>query len=140
MTTEHPEDRSVADLIRELRDETMMLMRQEIALAKTETSEKVSRVTRNLAYLGTGGLVLYAGLIFILLALTAIVGIGLAAAGVSDAVNVWLAPLIVGVVVGIVGYGFVQKAISTLRHESIVPEKTVRSLKEDKEWAQERLR
>ena len=36
------ENRSLTELIKELRDESSHLLRQEVALAKTEMSEKVS--------------------------------------------------------------------------------------------------
>src|SRR4051812_1482484 len=58
----------IADLLREFREETMTLAKQEIALAKAEMKEKTSIVTRNTAYMVAGGLIAYAGLIFLLIA------------------------------------------------------------------------
>jgi hypothetical protein len=60
--------RSMVELLKELRDETVTLMRQEVALAKVELSEKAVRYGRNIAYLAIGGLILYAGLLFLLAA------------------------------------------------------------------------
>ena len=132
-------DHSFATLIRELRDETTTLLRQEVALAKTELSEKASLVGRNSIYLAVGGLVAYAGLIFILHSLVGLLLVGLLRAGLSEGVATWLAPGIVGLVVAGVGYALVQKAKSTLSRESLAPEKTIQSLKEDKQWTQEKF-
>lgn len=131
-------DRSIGELLRELRDESGTLLRQEVALAKAELSEKAAVAGRNAAYIGAGGAVAYAGLLFVLLALTAGLYLMLNAAGV-EVHGAWIAPLIVGVLVGIAGYGMIQKGISTLKSQSLVPEKTTQSLQEDKQWLQDKM-
>jgi len=132
-------DRSVADLFRELREETTTLLKQEVTLAKTEMTEKAARVGRNAAYLAIGGLVAYSGLIFILVALSALTILGLERAGLDPDIARWLGPALVGIIIGIVGYALIHKAIETLSRESLAPEKTIQSLKEDKQWTQEKL-
>jgi hypothetical protein len=127
---------SIPDLIKELRDEALLLVRQEVALAKTEMSEKIGRTLRNTAYMIAGALVAFLGLVFILQAVTALTGVGLKAAGVAPEQCLWLAPLIVGVVVAVIGTIFVTKGIATLKNETLVPEKTIDSLKGDKAWIQ----
>ena len=127
---------SVADLIKELRDEALLLVRQEVALAKTEMSEKIGRTLRNTAYALAGALVAFLGLVFVLQAVTALVGVGLRSAGLAPEQCLWLAPLIVGVVVAVIGTTLVTKGIATLKKESLVPEKTIDSLKGDKAWIQ----
>jgi hypothetical protein len=134
------DSRSLADLLRQLRNEMTALLRQEVALAKTETTEKASRVARNGAYLAIGGLVAYAGVILLLVAATAGLYVGLVAAGLTNATSGWLAPLIVGAIVAVIGYALVQKALSTLRRESMVPERTVHSLQRDQQWAKEKVK
>jgi hypothetical protein len=131
---------SIADLIKDLRDEALSLVRQEVALAKTEMSEKLVRTVRNTAYAIAGALVAFLGLVFILQAVTALTGIGLRAAGMSAEQCLWVAPLIVGVVVAVIGATLVTKGIATLKNESLVPEKTIDSLKGDKAWIQSKAR
>ena len=131
--------RSIPALLRELRDETTVLLRQEVALAKTEISEKAARAGRNTAYLAAGGLVAYAGALFLLLAATAGLLIALEAMGLDREITLWLAPLIVGGIVALVGYGLVQKGITALKHESFVPEKTKESVQENKQWLQDKM-
>jgi len=130
---------SIADLLRELRNETTTLFRQEVQLAKTEMTDKAQRVGRNLAYLAVGGLVAYLGAAFLLVGLMYLIHWGLTAAGVEEVVSAWISALAIGIIVGAIGYALVQKAISTLKHESVMPEETVRSLQENRQWAQQKL-
>jgi hypothetical protein len=137
--TTYSEDRSLTDLVRELRDDTTTLLKQEVALAKTELTEKASVVGKNAIYLAVGGLVAYSGLLFILLAVSALIMAGLENAGLSENVARWLGLAIVGLVMGVAGYALISKAKQTLSRESLAPEKTIQSLKEDKQWTQEKL-
>jgi xanthine/uracil permease len=133
-------DHTLSGLVRELRDETTTLIQQEVALAKTEMAEKASKFSRNAAYLAVGGLVAYAGFMFILLTLMRLITLGLLAAGLSEGVVAWLSPAIIGLIVAGIGYALVQKAINTFSREPLVPEKTIQSLKEDKQWTQDKFR
>lgn len=129
---------SLGSLLKELRDETTLLVRQEVALARTEMSEKFSKLSRNAGYLGAGALVAYSGLTFLLLALTAGIYVAFDAAG-WDLHGLWLAPLIVGVIVSLAGLAMVVKGKNTLQATSPVPERTVETMKENKEWVRERV-
>ena len=62
-------DSNLADLLRQLRDDTTSLVREEVALARTEVGEKLSRTARNTAYLLVGGLVASSALLLVLMAL-----------------------------------------------------------------------
>lgn len=127
------EKRSLGELVKELRDEARTLFRQEVALAKTEMSEKASKTGKSAGSIAAGGAVLFAGLIFILLAATWGLNLVLVAIGL-EAQSLWLAPLIVGLLTTAIGYGMVKKGTNSIKHESIVPKKTVGTLKEDKAW------
>ncbi|MDV6030402.1 MAG: phage holin family protein [Phycisphaera sp. RhM] len=133
--SDNNDPRSLSDLIKELRDESVALVREEVALAKTEMSEKASVVGRNSALLIVGGAVAHLGLIFLLLAVSygLYVAIGLAGLPIHA---LWIAPLIVGLVVGGIGLAMFAKAKQTLANFSPVPERTKQSLKEDKQWLQ----
>jgi len=125
---------SIGDLLKSLRDETTTLVRQEIALAKTEMNEKAAKAARNAGYMGAGGVLAHAGVFVLLLGLSALLYWGLVEAGLSHYVSGFLAPLIVGAVVAVIGYALIQKAISAFKHETLVPEQTVDSLKENQQW------
>lgn len=132
-------DRSIGSLFKELRDEMTTLLRQEVALAKTEIGEKVSKASRNTTYIAIGGALCFAGLMFLLVGLSALLYVGLVYAGLSHYLAGWLAPVITGALVALIGYVVLQKGISTLKHMSMTPEKTVDSLKEDKQWLQNQV-
>jgi putative Mn2+ efflux pump MntP len=132
------EERSLGQILRELRDETSDLLRKEVTLAKVEMSEKASRVGTNLGSVAMGGAVAFAGA----LALLAAVVFGLTSLlekFMSPGVATWLAPLLVGIVLAFVGYGMIQKALAALKQESIAPTQTTESLKENKEWLKARM-
>ncbi len=130
--------RSLADLIRELRDEGTLLLRQEVALAKTEIAEKVGRMARNIGYIIAGGAICHLGLILLLFAASE--GLKLALLGTDLGVHAtWLAPLIVGGLIGLVGALLIFKAIKTLSHTSLSPDRTIQSIKEDKQWVKAKV-
>ena len=133
------ETRTVGALLRELLNEARYLFRQELNLAKTEASEKASVLGRNVAFIAAGGLVAFAGALLILVALSVLAAWGLRSAGLSPETAMWLGPLLVGLVVAVIGYVLVNKGLKTLKNGSLKPERTIRSLKEDKQWTQQRL-
>jgi Putative Actinobacterial Holin-X, holin superfamily III len=125
------EDRSLGELLGDLARDTGTLVRQEVQLAKTEMTQKASRVARDAGVLVAGGLVAYAGFLALLAALI----LGLIAAGI----DAWLAALLVGAVVAIVGAVLVQRGLSALKREELAPRQTVETLKEDARWAKEQV-
>ncbi len=122
------DDRSIAQLIKELRNESTALLQQEVQLVKTEMSEKGSRLLRNCGYLMAGVLVVLLGAIFLLRAISEGISVALADAGLPATAQ-WLGPLIVGMVVSVIGVVLAQKAMSTLKDTSLVPKKTLSTLK-----------
>jgi xanthine/uracil permease len=132
------EERSIGQLLKDLRDDTTTLLRQEVELAKAEMTEKASRAGRNVGALAVGGAVAFLGAI----ALLAFVVTGLTSLFsqfMSPGIAVWLAPLIVGVVLALVGYSMIKKALETLKRESVAPTKTTQSLQENKEWLKSKV-
>lgn len=132
------DDRSLGQILKELTHETSLLLRQEVDLAKTEMSEKASRVGTNLGEVAVGGAVAFLGAIALLMAV--IYGLGAILNNfVSPDTASWLAPLIVGAILAGVGYSLMKKALATLKQESIAPQKTTQSLQENKEWLKEKI-
>ncbi len=129
--TEVKEHRSLGQLFTDLMNEARTLLRQEVRLAKTELTEKASRVGKDLTSLAVGGAIANAGLLAIVAA---------AVMGLAHVVPAWLAALIVGLVVGGIGFGMIQQGRKNLTQEDLTPRKTVKSLEEDKQWVKEQLR
>jgi fucose 4-O-acetylase-like acetyltransferase len=126
--------RSISDLFKDLRDESSRLVRQEVALAKTELSEKAAVFGRNAGYMGVGSALAHAALILLLFGLAAALYHLFVEMDMSNMLAGWLAPLIVGGITAAIGYALIQKAINAFKNESLVPEKTVDSLKENQQW------
>lgn len=127
---------SVAHLLKELGDESRLLVRQEIALAKAEMSEKLKSALRHLMVIGAGGVVLVVAALLFFTALTTGL-VSLLDAVMPLDIAVWLAPLLLGVTLAIIGFAMVKKGSSELGDDTLVPHKTIDSLKEDKEWIKE---
>jgi hypothetical protein len=133
------EQSSIVDLLKNLRDDTTTLVRDEISLAKTEISEKIASTSRNVGYLAGGALVAYAALIIILQGISLLLRDLFISAGMNPASASLLGFLIVGAVVGVVGALLIVKALNTLKKEPLSPTKTAETLKEDKEWVQSKV-
>ena len=130
---------NIADLIRKLRDDTISLVSEEVALAKTEVSEKLTRTGRNLGYLAIGALIASSALTLLLMSFGYLLGELFVRRNYDPGMAAFLGFLIVGILVGAISASLLAKAITSLRADSIKPEKTVRSLQEDKQWAQSKL-
>ncbi len=119
------DDRSLGELFSDLSREMSALVRQEVALAKTEMTEKVSAVGKNAALLAVGGVLLVTAL----LTLVATCVIALA-----NAMPWWLAALIVTIIVAIIGGVLAWMGVENLKKMSVAPTQTVETIKEDATW------
>jgi MFS family permease len=126
------EDRPIGDLVRQLSDQTTMLVRQEIELAKAEMTAKGKQLGAGAGLFGGAGVLgLYA-----VGAITACLILAL-----STAVAGWLAALIVGVVyAAIAGVLALIGKKKTQAGAPPVPERAISSTKEDVEWAKTRAK
>ena len=119
------EERSFGDLFSELAAETGTLVRQEVALAQTELTQKATIVGKNVGFLVVGGAVGYAALLAVLAALII---------GLANFIPAWASALIVGIVVGVVAFLLISSALKSLKETELTPLETFKSLKEDAEW------
>jgi hypothetical protein len=134
-----PSPVALTTLLRELRDETTTLLRQEVALAKAELHQSGSQLTRNALKLAVGGSVAYAGLIVLLIGLGHLLGRWLVRLNVDAEVAEWLAPVILGFVVVSVGGLLVFQARNAIARGNLVPRRTLESLRTTKTWAETKL-
>jgi H+/gluconate symporter-like permease len=136
-TTTQPN--SIPGLLRELRDEATTLVQQQVALAKVELKENVSRLGGHLAKIAVGGVVTFVGAIVLLIGIGHLLGVLLEAAGFREATAQWLGLVIVGLIVAVIGWVLLSKARKALASESIAPRQTIETLKADRHWAQNKL-
>lgn len=128
----HTDDRSLKDLLADLTESITTLFRQEIQLARAETSEKLTQVGVAIGAIAGGAILALAALIVLLQALV----IGLTEAGVPAG---W-ASLIVGVVVAVIAYVLIHKGTNDLKASNLTPSRTVDSLKRDAQVVKEQAR
>ncbi len=126
------DDRSLGELFADLAKESSVLVRQEVALARAELTQKAGQVGRDVGFLAVGGLVLYAGLLAIIAAIIILLG--------TLGLPWWLSALLVGLIVAGAGYFLVQRGMKALKRENLAPRQTIETLKEDAEWAKEQVR
>ncbi len=125
------ENRPLGDLFSDLATEMSNLVRQEVALAKLEVSQKAKYVGKNVGYLVIGGAVAYAALLAIIAAIIMLL---------AKALPHWGAALIVGAVVGGIGWLLIGKAMMALQQTDLTPRETVETLKEDATWMKEQIK
>src|SRR5690348_15912207 len=100
------DDRTLGELFAELSNVSSRLVRQEIALAKRELSDKVSHAGKDVAMIAAGALVAYAGFVILL---------GFAVIALYILLHHWwLSALIVALVVLGVGYFLIPNGLSNL--------------------------
>jgi uncharacterized membrane protein len=124
------QERSIGELFGQLSQDMTLLVRQEVQLARTEMSEKLSRLATNLISVGAGGFVAYLG------------GLALVAAvilALRDLANISLAvsALIVGAILAVIGWVMLQRGLKEMKRVDLAPRRTVETLKDDVQWAKE---
>lgn len=139
MTSESGSPPSLPALLRDLRDETTTLLRQELQLAKAELKENASHMARDAAQIAIGGAVGYAGLIVLLIGLGLLISWLLTRAGMAPDVARWLSIGGVGVIVGGIGLGMVARAKHAMTNDDLAPKQTLATMRENKDWAQSKL-
>jgi hypothetical protein len=125
-----PSEQSVAELVKQLSDQTTRLAQQEVALAKAELQVKGKRMGIGAGMFGGAGVFGF----YALGALTAAAILGL-----SKAVTGWLSALIVAVALGaIAGLMALQGKSKVQQATPPIPEQASESVKEDVQWAKSR--
>lgn len=125
------ENRPLGDLFGDLATDMSNLVRQEVTLAKVEITQKAKYVGRNVGYLVIGGAVAYAALLAIIAAIIMLL---------ATVVPGWGSALIVGAVVGGIGWMLIGKAMAALQQADLTPHETVETLKEDATWMKEQIK
>ena len=123
------EERSFGELLGELSEDVSTLMRQEVRLARAEMSRTLSRATTDAVNLGAGALVALAGGLTVVAALV----LGLIALGLAA----WVSALIIGALLGVIGYVMLRNGLQDLKRVDPTPHRTVETLRDDLQWVKE---
>ena len=125
------ENKPLGDLFGDLAGEVSELVRKEVALAKLEIGQKAKHVGKNVGYLVVGGAVAYAAMLAVLAGVIMLL---------DKVMPNWGAALVVGVVVGIIGWLLIGKARAALEATDMTPQQTVETLKEDAAWVKQQIK
>jgi hypothetical protein len=115
---------STPGLIRRLVTDVTTLFAQEVALLKAETTQSIGDLKAATVSIAMGGAVAFVGVFFLLLS---------AVYGLSNVVEPWLAALIVGGVVTLIGLIMLATGRRKMEPASLAPHRTAASLAKDTE-------
>ena len=121
-STEARDYESTPGLLRRLVSDVSTLFAQELALLKAETTESIADLKAATVSIATGGAVAFMGVFFLLLA---------AVYGLSNVVDPWLAALIVGGVVTLIGVIMLVTGSKKLEPRAVAPSRTADALRKD---------
>ena len=131
MIQQNKDERAIGELLGDLYRDAERMVRLEVEFAKTEVTQKATRVGKNAGFLVAGAIVAYTGVLAILAGIIALLGL---------VIPVWISALIIGILVAGAGAFLAWKGLQTLRQESVSPQRTIDTLKEDQEWMRDQSR
>lgn len=121
------EPESTMGLVRKLIDELSTLVRGELALARAELREAFASAKTGAVALAAAGVVLFAA--FLVLLSSAVLAL-------AQVLPAWAAALIVGLIVGAIGYLMLRAGQKKLSPSVLEPTRTQESLRRDKDLFQ----
>jgi uncharacterized membrane protein YqjE len=125
--------RSIGQLIKELADGGVALVRQEAALARVEVTEAAKGMGLGTAMVAGGGVLALLGVLCLFAGVIMLAG----DQWLRD--RYWLSALIVTLLAGAAAAFFLKRGAAALSPKVLAPEATVATLKEDKEWLKRQL-
>jgi hypothetical protein len=126
--------RGIGGLLRDLADGGAALLRQELRLARTEIAAIVKAVGVGTAFTASGAVLALLG------AFALFTGIILLAGDQWLRDRYWLAALIGTVIAGAIAAWMARRGAAHLSPRRLLPDETVATLKEDKEWLKRQLK
>jgi xanthine/uracil permease len=119
---EAKDTRSIPEIVSALTDDLANLVRKESELVRTEVTEKLHQTTRAGMMLAIGGALLIGAFLVLLQALV------LALSKFMD--PLW-ASLVVGVVVGLIGFMLIRSGTHKVKPAELMPERSSRQIQKD---------
>jgi xanthine/uracil permease len=126
------DERSLGELFGDLSRQLSTLIRQEIALARAEMTARAGSAGRGAAMVGIGGVVAYAGFLAIVAAAVLLF--------IEAGITPWLAALIVGIVVAVIGAALATRGRQEIARTSLAPQRTIETIRDDAAMAKESLK
>ena len=120
--------RSVGQLLKELADGGVSLVRQEAALARVELADAAKGVGLGTAMVAGGGVLALLGVLCLFAGIIMLAG----DQWLRD--RYWLAALLVTVIAAVAAAVFAKRGLAVLSPGHLAPRQTLATLQEDKEW------
>jgi hypothetical protein len=127
---ESRDNRSIAQLIRDLLSQISDVTRKEMALARAEISDAMSGVKSGLAQALIGAILAIPGLTILL---------GAIAIGLSARMELWLAAILVGGVTLLLAGALLMIGLQNMKLSNLEPKRTERSIRADTKLIRERF-
>jgi uncharacterized membrane protein YqjE len=127
------DQRSVGALVSDVITGVTTLVRQELRLAQAEGTEKLSQAAM-------GAIAILAGLLVASCALLILLQALVIALAEYTTLSASLSALIVGVVVALIAFVLIARGQRNLSLDRLTPERTIRTLRDDKEMVMEKAR
>ena len=123
--------RSLPEVLQDIVGDLQEIIRSEFRLGTTEMKEEAAKAVKPAVTLVSGVVFAVYALGFLLLAILY---------GLTFAVPQWAAALIVGALVGLPAMVMIGKGKKGFKRVDVVPDKTVKSVKEDVQWAKNQVK
>jgi hypothetical protein len=134
VATGRVDGRGIGVLLRDLADGGAALLRQELRLARVEMASIANAVGKGTAFSASGAVLTVLGAFALLTGLIMLAG----DQWLRD--RYWLAALIGAVIAGGIAAWMARRGAAHLSPRSLLPDETVATLKEDKEWLKRQLK
>ena len=133
------EGKPLGELLGGLATDISTLFRQEVQLAKTEASEKISETMSGVGSIAIGGVLVLGALGVFLAAIVALLAVFFVNQGMDPTLSSALAAIIVTVIVGLAGWMSISKGMAALKSNHLNMNRTAASLGRDANIVKERL-
>lgn len=131
MTVDKDDPRSIPELISTLTGDLANLVRKEGELVRTEVGEKIQQTAKAGQTLSIGAALLLGAFLVLLQALVI---------ALSKFMDPLWASMLVGVVVGLIGYSLVKRAMQQVQPAQLAPDRSARQLQKDAQFVKEQVR
>ena len=143
LTTSTPavieKDESLPSLFSRLGDDVMQLFDTKLSLLKVEIKEEVNEYARDGIMIGVGGVIAAIGFALFNVAVAFGISTLFANVDISQPAKYAIGFLTAGVLYLIVGFIVITTMKKRLAKQSLVPDRTVKELRKDKQWLKNEL-
>ena len=124
-------DRSLSDILQDAIRNVQEIVRSEVRLAKTEIRDEAAKAKSSTLLLGAGAVTAVLAVLFLLFA-------GVYA--LALVIPMWAASLITGATLAVVASIVLAGGMKRFKQLHLTPERTVKTLKENVEWAKQQAK